>query len=111
MDHLIKLFEFIFDFFLKVKSDLEDGKISRAEAWGLITTGVMGLWNPITNFGEVKDALKLVATDDAARDQLKQALKDKFDLPDEEMEKRIEEGLDLLDSIYTYVRGWFPAKV
>lgn len=106
MDHLIKLFAFLFDFLGKIKQDLADHKISRVEAWGLITSAVTGLWNPIANFGEVKEALKLVATDEAARQQLIAALKEDFDLPDEELEKRIEAGLDLLNSVYDYIRTW-----
>lgn len=110
MDHLIKLFVAIFSFLEKLKGDLEDHKITRIEAWGLVTNAVTGFWNPIANFAEVKDALKLVASDPAAREQLRTALKAEFDLPDEELELRIEAGLDLLDNIYTYVRSWFPAE-
>src|SRR5512137_708843 len=108
MDHLIKLFVAIISFFEKLRADMEDDKISRAEAWGLVTNIVTGFWNPVANFGEVKEALKLVAKDPAAREELRVALKQEFDLPDDVLEKRIEDGLDLLDTIYTYVRGWFP---
>lgn len=111
MDHLIKLFVFLFGFLDQIKKDLEDHKITRIEAWGLITNAVTGLWNPIANFSEVKEALKLVATDEAARAELIAALKDEFDLPDEELEKRIEDGLTLLDNIYTYIRSWLPAEL
>jgi hypothetical protein len=110
MDHLIKLLSFLFGFLEQIKKDLEDHKISRIEAWGLITNAVTGLWNPIANFSEVKEALKLVATDDTARQQLIDALKEEFDLPDEELEKRIEAGLTLLNNIYGYIRSWFPSE-
>jgi hypothetical protein len=110
MDHLIKLFVAIISFFEKLKEDLEDGKISRTEAWGLVTGAVTGLWSPITNFSEVKDALKLVASDEAARAELIAALKDEFDLSDEELEKRIEDGLELLNNIYGYICSWLPKE-
>jgi len=110
MEQLIKFFVFIFGFFTKLKEDLADGKISRSEAWGLVFSAATGIWNPIMNWTEIKEGLKLIASDPAAREELKTALKAEFDLPDEEMESRIEEGLDLLDKIYTYVRSWFPAE-
>jgi hypothetical protein len=110
MDHLIKLIAFLFGFLAQIRKDLEDHKITRIEAWGLITNAVTGLWNPIANFGEVKEALKLVTVDEAARQELIAALKEQFDLPDEEMEQRIEEGLDVLNAIYNYIRTWLPQE-
>jgi len=109
MDHLAKLLTSIVSFFLKIKEDMKDGRISRSEAWGLVTNAITMAWNPIFNWGEIKEALKLVKTDPAAREELRTLLKAEFDLPDEELELRIEEGLDLLDKIYSYIQSWFPA--
>ena len=110
MESLIKFFVFLFGFFTKLKEDLADGKISRTEAWGLVFTAATGIWNPIVNWTEIKEGLKLLKDDPAAREELKAALKEEFDLPDDELEARIEEGIDLLERIYTYIRSWFPAE-
>lgn len=110
MKNLAKLLIAIITFFMKVKEDMEDGKISRSEAWGLVMNAAMAAWNPIVNFSEIKDAVKDVIAHPDSRAELKALVAEDLDLPDDELEERIEQGLDLIDRIYTYVRSWLPVE-
>jgi hypothetical protein len=83
-----------------IKSLQDDGKISFSEGISIAYKG-MGLINVFKSLPEIKEELKTL--DQEKVSHLVEVFKEKFDLPNDEAEQKVEQGIELLAQLAVMV--------
>lgn len=82
-----------------------DGKIDLKDAPLLVDVGTK-IVAAFSHIGEFLGALKAVETDDSKRAELNSWVAMTFDIADDKLEKRIEDGLKLAGDLAAYLLSW-----
>lgn len=78
---------------------LEDGKIRIDEAVGFLDN-IIGFWGVVADWPEIKLLWPQYQNDPVKRGELIAKVKEELDLPNDKIEKIIEEGLDVIEQLY-----------
>lgn len=81
----------------------EDGKIDITDV-RFFFTPLLSIPKALDGIGRVDDALADLSPEQ--RKTLVNQIKEEFDIPQKDVEKKIEDGLDLLKQIYDYVKSF-----
>jgi hypothetical protein len=100
MEPFLKLITILIKFGMQMKDALADKKIRFGEVLQLITSA-WGIWQPIQDWDEIKGVLMNFTPE--RRAETIAHVKDKLDLPDEEVEKLVEEGVEVLLAMYSFI--------
>lgn len=86
---------------------MDDGKISVTEgiAIGMSALGLIGVFK---NIAEIKEELK--GFNEVTKVELVEAFKKEFDLTNDEAEAKVESGVEVLLTLYLYLKGSQPTE-
>jgi hypothetical protein len=101
MKNTEKALEVLLDTGMKVVNALEDdGKIDFGESIGIAMKGI-NLIGVFKTLPEIREELKTITPEKVAN--LVEIFKTKFDLPNDELEQKIEQGIEVLASLAVMV--------
>lgn len=103
IDNLKRMVKFACDFTKQMSSAMADGKFSWTEGFGFIDE-LLQIPDVVKAWPEVKNEISELSTEE--REQLYQYLVTEFDIPNDEVEVKIEQSLNWVINTITLVESW-----